>query len=137
MIGIWAGGSKHNGWGRLSDTPPLMLSSERYRTITQFNIYKIYFRFYILYICVLYTCIYLPCELFPRAPLLSVNNNLHTLQEEAILGAARWISFSCFCFCFFSSLVSFFFYLALTLSKERNIQLQNVACFYINQILFA
>lgn len=29
----------------------LMLCSERYWTLTHFNIYKIYFRFYILYIC--------------------------------------------------------------------------------------
>lgn len=84
-----------------------MLSSERYWTITQFNIYKIYFRFYILYICVLYTYIYLPCELFPRVPLLSVNNTCIPCAGGGDSGCSKmdiilfWDFFSLFFFFLF------------------------------------
>lgn len=101
-----------------------MMCSER--TLTRFNIYKIYFRFYILYICTVHLYLCPLCELSPRFPLLSVSNICIHFRKVAILGATGWVYISLF---FIFSFNSF--------EGDGNIQLQNIACFYINQILYA
>lgn len=78
--------------------------------------------------CTLISLLYLHCELSPRFPLLSVRNICIHFQKVAILSAVGWV--------FISGLFLFFFSFN-SFEGEGNIQLQNIACFYINQILFA
>lgn len=66
------------------------------------------------------------CELSPRFPLLSVSNICVHFRKVVTLGVIGWVFISLF---FIFSFNSF--------EAEGNIQLQNIACFYINQILFA
>lgn len=53
----------------------------------------------------------------------------YMLQDVAILGAMGWV------FIFF--IFIFFYFSFNSFEEEGIIQLQNIACFYINQILFA
>lgn len=81
---------------------------------------------FIFYIYVLYT--YFPITLVSCRPgfLCFLSVTCKYFQVVAILGAAGWVFISLF---FIFSFNSF--------GEEGNIQLQNIACFYINQILFA
>lgn len=95
MIGIWGGNDYQTH-----------LSSERYWTITQFNIYKIYFRCYILYICVLSTC---------QSPSWLFQGSFAFCQQHVAGGGHSGCSEMDILF------FLLFFYLALTLSEEHRV----------------
>lgn len=78
-----------------------MLCSGKYWSLTQFNIYKIYFRFYILYICISTVHFYLsPCVSAPQVFIWFLSATSAYISEGGNAGWNGWVYLTSFFFIF-------------------------------------